>query len=157
MLAVTERVNTSDGQRMIGWPLGPPWGLDRGGPLWWRNSVSMKEEERETEIVHKGSEGERKAPGTLRTRAALQAAGEAGALGLIVPGLSLLCVASEGLLQPQRISIWHRPASSWEQTEIRTAGRQDEGKRVKRGLGCIREVSRCWWQLIVNTDLKCAH
>ncbi len=88
MLAVTERVNTSDGQRMTGWPLGPPWGLDRGGPLWWRNSVSMKEEERETEIVHEGSEGERKAPGTLRTRAALQAAGEAGALGLIVPGLS---------------------------------------------------------------------
>lgn len=47
VLAVTERVNTSDGQWMTGWPLGPPWGVDRGGPLWWRNSVSMKEEERE--------------------------------------------------------------------------------------------------------------
>lgn len=47
VLAVTERVNTSDGQRMTGWPLGSPWRVDRGGPLWWRNSASMKEEERE--------------------------------------------------------------------------------------------------------------
>lgn len=47
VLAVTERVNTSDGQRMTGWPLSSPWRVDRGGPLWWRNSVSMKEQERE--------------------------------------------------------------------------------------------------------------
>lgn len=53
VLAVTERVNTSDGQRMTGWPLSSPWRVDRGGPLWWRNSVSMKEEEGERVRVRK--------------------------------------------------------------------------------------------------------
>ncbi len=119
------------------------WGLDRGGPLWWRNSVSMKEEGERPRLCMRGARVRERHQAPWGPEQPYRLPERQEHWAWLFPGLSLLCVASEGLLQPQRISIWHRPASSWEQTEIRTAGRQDEGKRVKRGLGCIREVSRC--------------
>lgn len=114
--AVTEKVNTSDGQRMTGWPHG------------WLQRVGMEGRERKG-----GREMESRArqespcgpvqPGRLRgARTGLDCSTS-------VPPLS----ASVGLLQPLCISVWHRLVSFWEQTEIRTS----------RGRGRGRGVSRC--------------
>lgn len=53
---------------------------------------------------------------------------EGWGLGLIVPFLSLLWVASVGLLQPLCISVWHRLVSFWEQTEIWTSRGRGRGR-----------------------------
>lgn len=51
-------------------------------------------------------------------------------LGSIVPFLSLLWVASVGLLQPLWVSVWHRLVSFWEQTEIWTSRGRGRGRGV---------------------------
>lgn len=55
---------------------------------------------------------------------------EGRGLGSIVPFLSLLWVASVGLLQPLQISVWHGLVSFWEQTEIWTSRGRGEGRGV---------------------------
>lgn len=55
---------------------------------------------------------------------------EGRGLGSIVPFLSLLWVASVGLLQPLQISVWHGLVSFWEQTEIWTSRGRGKGRGV---------------------------
>lgn len=55
---------------------------------------------------------------------------EGRGLGSIVPFLSLLWVASVGLLQPLRVSVWHGLVSFWEQTEIWTSRGRGRGRGV---------------------------